>query len=103
MVKTKGIEITDMKEFLAKKKIERAAQLGDEKIKPDSTELHTQLQNCDIQRAQRSDGISGRTEIVARESSAVKGDYQILCGNLFRPDAQIQRDIYLDICNASLT
>ena len=59
MVKTKGIEITDMKEFLAKKKIEHAARLGDGKIKPDSTELHTQLQNCDIQRAQRSDEISG--------------------------------------------
>ena len=63
-----------MKEFLGKKKMERAAQLGDEKVKPDSAELHTQLQNCDIQRAQRPDGISGRTKIVARNSGAVKGD-----------------------------
>ena len=74
MVKSRGIKTTDMKEFLERKKIEHAARLGEEQNKSNLAQLHTQLKNCDIQRAQRPEGIRGQPEIVARDSSAVKGD-----------------------------
>ena len=74
MVKSKGIEIPDLKEFLERKKIERAARLGEKQNKSNSSQLHTQLKNCDFQRAHRPEGIVGRDEIVAMGSSAVKGD-----------------------------
>ena len=45
MVKTKGIEITDMKEFLAKKRRKRAALFGNENFKSNLAELHTQQKN----------------------------------------------------------
>ena len=73
-IRTKGIEITDMKEFLAQKKRERAALFGKENFKSNLAELHTQQKKLQIQRAQRTDGRIGRDEPDAMGSSAANGD-----------------------------
>ena len=41
MVKSRGIETTDMKEFLESKKTECAARLGEEQSKTNLAQLHT--------------------------------------------------------------
>ena len=73
MVKTKGLEITDMKSFLEGKRKERAALVKIENNSK-SAELHTQQKFCQVERAQRTDGIRGRNELGAMGYSATNGD-----------------------------
>ena len=74
MVKTKGIEITDMKEFLAKKRRKRAALFGNENFKSNLAELHTQQKKWQIQHAQTTDRKIGRDKPVTMGSSTANGD-----------------------------
>ena len=74
MVKTNGIEKSDMKKFLEGKRRERTALLGNENYKSNSAELHTQQEKCRFQRAQRTDEMRGRDEPVAMRSSVANVD-----------------------------
>ena len=73
MIKVKGIEITGMKKFLESKRRNRASLLDKKQSKPDLAELHTQKENLEFQRAQRTDGMGGRVEQITMGNSAANG------------------------------
>ena len=77
MIKTKGIEISDMKKFLETKKLERAARVKEKGKKANSTESYDKLKlNTPDQTALRSRlmRISGQVEQVWEDSSVAKVD-----------------------------
>ena len=73
MVKAKGLEIVDMKKFLEVRRKECAA-LVEVKNNSKSAELHTQQKFCQVERAQRTEGMEGRNEPEPMGNSATNGD-----------------------------
>ena len=75
-LKVKGIVVTDLKEFLAQKRVERAARVSQSENNVNTAESHTQLGIQPMLRAHRPrlQGISRRDEHVGIETSAAKGD-----------------------------
>ena len=73
MIKVKGLEIVDMKKFLGARRKERAA-LVEVKNNSKSAELHTQQKFCQVERAQRTEGMEGRNEPEPMGNSATNGD-----------------------------
>ena len=77
-IRTKGIEITDMKQFLAEKRKERATRMGsveNVKTKVYSAERHNQpnIKFWSSAHKDRTVGISGQNEPNGSKSSAAKG------------------------------
>ena len=77
-IKSKGIEITDMKEFLAKKRKDRAARLGgensDKKSKPAVAHTQPILKFLSSAHTGVLDGIIGRDENQGMENQRCQGD-----------------------------
>ena len=82
-IQSKGVVITDMKKFLAKKRLERAARVGGGKsdMKVNSAVNHTQpIRNFLCSAHDRVlEGNIGRDEMTGSNSSAAKGIRVNLC------------------------
>ena len=74
-VKTKGIVIADLKEFLANRRMDRAAWEVKGKNMLDTAERHTRpgFEIVDRAHRQRLEGISGRNEQEGRKTGSAKG------------------------------
>ena len=83
MIRSRGIEISDMRQYLANKKRDRAALLGGENgdSKSKSAVAHTQPITRFLQSTHTEvlEGITGRVETQGMQTSAAKGISMNLC------------------------